>query len=241
MENKIRVTIWNEFRHERHDKAIGAIYPEGIHGAVRNFLSVNDDMEIRIVSLDEPEQGLPDALLYNTDVLLWWGHAAHKEVNDTLVEKIKNRVYDDGMGFIALHSAHFSKPFCSIVGTSGKLLWGDEQKELMWNILPSHPIAAGIPEHFELESEEMYGEPFAIPAPDELIFMGWYPGGYVFRAGCTFYRGRGKVFYFQPGHEGCRSYYDPNVQRILTNAVRWAAPSRFGCSMHNCDYRPNLV
>lgn len=241
MSDKIRVTIWNEFRHEKSEEAIRQIYPNGIHAAVRDFLSKNDDMDVRIVSLDEPSQGLPDEILYSTDVLLWWGHMAHGEVDDGLTEKIRSRVYDDGMGFIAMHSAHMSKPFRSIVGTSGKLLWGDEQKELMWNILPSHPIAAGIPEHFELEREEMYGEPFAIPTPDDLIFLSWYEHGHVFRAGCTFYRGRGKVFYFQPGHESCRSFYHPYVQTILTNAVRWAKPNAFGAPMHNCDYRPPIV
>ena len=241
MTNKIRVTVWNEYRHEKSEESIRAIYPEGIHGCIKNFLAPYEDLEVRIAALDDPDQGLPDDVLNNTDVLMWWGHMAHGEVNDALVEKIRNRVYDDGMGFIAMHSAHMSKPFRAIVGTSGKLLWGDDQHELLWNGMPAHPITAGIPEHVDLGIEEMYGEPFMIPQPDELLFVSWYEHGYVFRSGCTFYRGRGKVFYFQPGHEACRSFYNEYLQKILYNGIKWAVPNDFGCPMHNCDHRKNLV
>ncbi|MBO4229873.1 MAG: ThuA domain-containing protein [Clostridia bacterium] len=242
MADKIRVTIWNEFRHEKTDANAKALYPLGIHGTIKEFLGKYDDeIEVTLAALDDSDQGLPDEVLYNTDVLMWWGHMAHGEVNDELVAKIRNRVYDDGMGFIAMHSAHFSKPFRSIVGTSGKLLWGDEQQELIWNVLPAHPIAAGIPEHFDLGTEEMYGEPFMIPQPDELVFVGWFKHGYVFRSGCTFFRGRGKVFYFQPGHETEGAFHNPYVQRILYNAIKWAKPNEFGDKMHDCDYRANLL
>ena len=241
MANKIRVTVWNEYRHEREEDYIREIYPKGIHGCIKDFLDPHDDLEVRIVSLDDPEQGLPDDVLNNTDVLMWWGHMAHDEVNDELVEKIKRRIYDDGMGFIPMHSAHMSKPFRAVLGTSGKLLWSDNQHELVWNVLPAHPIAAGIPEHFSLDLEEMYGEPFMIPQPDELVFISWFEHGYVFRSGCTYHRGRGKVFYFQPGHEACRSFYNEYVQKILYNGVKWAAPNDFGSPMHDCDYRKNLV
>ncbi len=241
MANKIRVTVWNEYRHEREEDYIREIYPKGIHGCIKDFLDPHDDLEVRIVCLDDQEQGLPDEVLNNTDVLMWWGHMAHDEVNDALVEKIQRRIYDDGMGFIPMHSAHMSKPFRAVLGTSGKLLWSDNQHELVWNILPAHPIAAGIPEHFSLDLEEMYGEPFMIPQPDELVFASWFEHGYIFRSGCTFYRGRGKVFYFQPGHEECRSFYNEYVQKILYNAIKWAAPNDFGCPMHDCDYRTNIV
>ena len=190
----------------------------------------------------DPDQGLPDEVLNNTDVLLWWGHMNHGEVKDDLVERIRQRVYVGGMGFIALHSAHHSKPFRAIVGTTGNLLWGDNQKEIIWNIMPSHPIAAGIPAHFELPEEELYAEPFQIPQPDAHIFEGWYEHGYVFRTGCTFLRGAGRVFYFQPGHETCPSFYDANVQRIITNGVRWAAPNDFGYEIESgCPYVTALV
>lgn len=224
MSEKIKVTVWNEGRHERNEASIGAIYPKGIHGAVKDFLDKDPDLEVRAVTLDDPEQGLPDSLLNDTDVLMWWGHMSHDEVKDELVQKIVHRVYDMGMGFIGMHSAHMSKPFRALVGTSGQLSWGDDQRELIWNLLPQHEIAQGIPEYFDLGIEEMYGEPFRIPQPDELIFTSWFQGGNIFRSGCTFYRGIGKIFYFQPGHEAYRSFYNPYVQKILTNAVHWAAP-----------------
>ena len=208
MAKTINVTIWNEYRHEKSDENVAKLYPNGLHAAIGEFLSKNDDMKITLAALDDPDQGLPDEVLNNTDVLLWWGHMNHGEVKDDLVERIRQRVYVGGMGFIALHSAHHSKPFRAIVGTTGNLLWGDNQKEIIWNIMPSHPIAAGIPAHFELPEEELYAEPFQIPQPDAHIFEGWYEHGYVFRTGCTFLRGAGRVFYFQPGHETCPSFYD---------------------------------
>lgn len=242
MAEKIKVTIWNEGRHEKINEAAKATYPLGIHGTIKAFLEKNEDMEVRAVTLDDPEQGLPDSLLNDTDVLLWWGHMAHGEVRDELAEKVKNRVYNEGMGFIGLHSAHMSKPFRGIVGTSGFLSWGDEQQEIVWNLMPQHPIAAGIPEYFELETEEMYGEPFRIPQPDELVFTSWYKGGNIFRSGCVFFRGVGKVFYFQPGHETCGSFHNPYVQKIITNAVRYVKPNAFGIPTPvNCPHRLNPV
>ncbi len=242
MAKTINVTIWNEYRHEKSDENVAKLYPNGLHAAIGEFLSKNDDMKITLAALDDPDQGLPDEVLNNTDVLLWWGHIDHGEVKDDLVERIRQRVYVGGMGFIALHSAHHSKPFRAIVGTTGNLLWGDNQKEIIWNIMPSHPIAAGIPAHFELPEEELYAEPFQIPQPDAHIFEGWYEHGYVFRTGCTFLRGAGRVFYFQPGHETCPSFYDANVQRIITNGVRWAAPNDFGYEIESgCPYVTALV
>ena len=242
MAKTINVTIWNEYRHEKSDENVAKLYPNGLHAAIGEFLSKNDDMKITLAALDDPDQGLPDEVLNNTDVLLWWGHMNHGEVKDDLVERIRQRVYVGGMGFIALHSAHHSKPFRAIVGTTGNLLWGDNQKEIIWNIMPSHPIAAGIPSHFELPEEELYAEPFQIPQPDAHIFEGWYEYGYVFRTGCTFLRGAGRVFYFQPGHETCPSFYDANVQRIITNGVRWAAPNDFGYEIESgCPYVTALV
>lgn len=236
---KINVTIWNEFRHEKTEEAVKALYPDGIHAFIKSFLDVNKDMNVRTACLDDPDQGLPDALLEDTDVLLWWGHMAHREVSDELVAKIRSRVFTGKMGFVPLHSAHKSKPFASILGTNGNLSWGRDQKEIVWNMLPAHEIAAGIPDHFLLESEELYSEPFFIPQPDELIFGAWFEDGHIMRAGATFYRGAGKVFYFQPGHESCRAYYHPCVQRIITNAIRWAAPNDFGFSIE--DQCPHVI
>lgn len=230
---KINVVIWNEFRHEKTKEKVKAIYPDGLHATIKSYLDKNEDMEVSLAALDDPDQGLPDERLEKIDVLLWWGHAAHGEVNDALVEKIRERVYTGKMSFIALHSGHHSKPFKAIVGTNGNLSWGREQKEIMWNLMPSHEIAAGIPDHFLIESEEMYGEPFYIPQPDALVFGAWYEDGHIFRAGACFNRGAGKVFYFQPGHESCRSYYNPYVLRIIENAIRWAKPTEHGYEIEN--------
>ncbi len=231
--NKIRVTFWHEFRHEKRNEYVSKLYPGGIHSVVCGFLNEEPDIEATFVALDDPEQGLTDELLENTDVLIWWGHMAHEEVKDELVEKIAYRVMAKGMGFIPLHSGHKSKPFQRIVGSTGNLSWGDNQREIIWNVSPGHPIAAGIPEHFLIESEEMYGEPFYIPQPDELVFSSWFENGNIFRSGLCYKRGVGKVFYFQPGHETCKSFYDPNVKRIIVNAVRWAKPNDFGFPQSN--------
>ena len=228
MSKKINVVVWNEFRHEKTKENVKAIYPDGLHATIKSFLDVNEDMEVTLAALDDPDQGLPDELLEKTDVLLWWGHMSHGEVSDELVEKIRKRVYLGKMGFIALHSGHHSKPFKAIVGTNGNLSWGRNQKEVIWNIMPQHPICEGIPDHFTLEEEELYCEPFYIPQPDALIFGAWYEDGYIFRSGACFLRGAGKVFYFQPGHETCRSFYNEYVQKIITNGVRWAAPASVG-------------
>ena len=222
-DKKIRVVVWNEFRHEKESEEIRKIYPDGLHAVIKEFLDKNDDMEVRLASLDDPDQGLPDEVLNNTDVLLWWGHIAHHQVNDELVAKIIDRVYRYGMGFIPLHSAHHSKVFKKMIGCTGDLRWGDNQDEIIWNINPGHPVAAGVPEHFQIV-EELYGEPFYIPQPDEQIFIGWYEQGYVFRSGCVFKRGVGRICYLQPGHEECRAFYNPIYQRIITNAVRYVAP-----------------
>ncbi len=225
---KIRVTVWNEYRHERnHDLVAYQNYPNGIHGRIAEILGECDDLEIRTAVLDDPDHGIPDEVLDNTDVLVWWGHMYHGEVSDERVKAVQQRVYM-GMGFIACHSAHHSKPFKAIVGTTGNLSWGDDVHEVVWNLKPSHPIAAGIPDHFDLGTEELYAERFDIPNPDDLIFGSWYETGHIFRSGVTFTRGAGKIFYFQPGHENCRSFYNPYVMRILQNAVHWAAPNDFG-------------
>lgn len=226
--NKIRVTVWNEFRHEKKAGAAKELYPNGIHAKVKEFLDECDDLEVRLAALDDPDNGLPPEVLDNTDVLVWWGHTAHNAVPDELADKIRDRVYEGKMGFVAMHSAHKSKPFMRIVGTNGNLSWGRNQKEIVWNLCPASPIAAGIPDHFVLEEEELYAEPFYIPQPDKLIFGSWFEDGYMFRSGACFVRGAGKVFYFQPGHETCRSFYNPYVQQILKNGVHWVAPNRTG-------------
>jgi len=182
-------------------------------------------MLVRTATLDAPEQGLPDELLNDTDVLIWWGHMAHGQVKDELVEKIIRRVTVENMGFIALHSAHASKPFSRLLGTHTEMLrWredGDMQR--LWVVSPGHPIARGIGDYFEVPQDETYGEMFYIPQPENLVFISWHPGGEVFRSGCCFVRG-GRIFYFQPGHETFPIYHQKEVQTVITNAVRWANP-----------------
>ena len=225
MKDPIHVTVWSEFRHEKQNEKVAALYPEGIHGALADPLRQQADFEVRTATLDEPEHGLSEAVLEKTDVLLWWGHKAHAEVQDEVVAKVHQRVLE-GMGLLVLHSAHYSKIFKRLMGTTCSLRWREAtDKERLWTIQPSHPIAQGLPEHFELAAEEMYGEPFGIPTPDELIFISWFTGGEVFRSGATWYRGYGRVFLFRPGHETYPTYRDANVQRVIANAVRWARPT----------------
>ena len=224
MGKKINVTIWNEFFHETTRDSIKEVYPEGIHTAIANQLKKFGDYNITIATMDMPMHGLTDEVLNNTDVLIWWGHARHAEVSDEIALKVKERVLD-GMGFIGLHSAHASKPFKLLLGTACRLKWREnDEKERVWVIEPSHPIARNLPEYIEFEKEETYGERFEIPAPDELVFISWFSGGEVFRSGCCYNRGLGKIFYFRPGHEEYPTYYRDDVTQILVNAIEWAAP-----------------
>lgn len=219
----INVTVWNEYRHEKTDQKVQEMYPEGIHGQLKSFL--DEEFTVRTATLDEPEHGLTEEVLNDTDVLVWWGHIAHNEVSDEVVNRVHERVLQ-GMGLIVLHSGHMSKIFIKLMGTTCDLKWREADETCrIWNINPSHPITDGIGEYIVLEKEEMYGEHFDIPAPDELIFINWYQGGEVFRGGCTYKRGNGKIFYFQPGHETYPSYYNPKVQRVIKNAVKWATPT----------------
>ncbi len=220
----IRVTIWNEFRHEKCNDAAKKIYPNGIHAAIAEFLGKQEDIVCRLAALDDPDCGLPQEVLDNTDVLMWWGHMAHHLVPDEVVERVKTAVHS-GMGLVVLHSGHYSKIFRALMGTPCSLSWRENgDMERVWIVDPSHPIVQGVDRYFELEHEEVYGEPFAIPEPDKLVLAGWFEGGELFRSGCCYKRGYGNIFYFQPGHESYPTYYNKDVQTILTNAVRWAAP-----------------
>lgn len=218
----IRTTIFNEYLHELTDERVRRIYPQGIHTVLTSFLGQEEDIEARTATLQEFEHGLTAEVLQNTDVLLWWGHMAHKDVADEVVERVYNRVLE-GMGLLVLHSGHHSKIFKRLMGSSCSLLWRDTgEKERMWVVDPSHPISQGLGAYIELPQTEMYGEVFDVPRPDELIFISWFAGGEVFRSGMTWRRGRGKVFYFRPGHETFPIYHNTEIQKVLTNAVRWA-------------------
>jgi trehalose utilization protein len=223
MSRRLRVTVWNEFRVERSNREVEAIYPDGIHEVLAAPLRVAGHA-VRLATLDDPEHGLGGDVLEETDVLLWWGHQAHAEVHDEVVERVHGRVLT-GMGLIALHSAHFSKIFMRLMGTTCGLKWRlAGERERLWVVAPGHPIVEGLPERIDLAHEEMYGEPFDIPAPDELVLVSWFQGGEVFRSGCCFRRGSGRIFYFRPGDESFPTYHEPLIQRVISNAVRWAAP-----------------
>jgi len=227
MVEAIRVTVWNEFRHEKNDDRVKAIYPKGMHVAIGEGLAKNSDMTVRYATLDDPEHCLTEAVVNSTDVLIWWGHCAHDQVSDEVVRRVQKRVLE-GMGLIVLHSGHYSKIFKSLMGTSCSLKWREKgEKERLWNIEPGHPITEGIGDYIELPHTEMYGERFDIPTPDKLIFINWYQGGEVFRGGCCWERGHGRIFYFSPGHETFPIYFDPQIQKVLRNAVRWARPRIF--------------
>ena len=224
MPSQINVTVWNEYRHEREEERFARIYPEGIHGAIAAALREHDGLAVRTATLDEPEHGLSEATLAATDVLVWWGHKAHAEVRDDVVDRLQARVLD-GMGLVVLHSGHFSKIFKRLMGTTCDLKWREAgERERLWVVAPGHPIAEGIGDCFEIDAEEMYGEHFDVPPPETLVFVSWFAGGEVFRSGCCYTRGAGKVFYFRPGHESHPTYFHPDVRRVIANAVRWAAP-----------------
>ncbi len=223
--SKIRVTVWSEFRHEKREThPASKIYPEGMHSVIAAGLREAGDFEVRTATLDEPDHGLTDEVLANTDVMTWWGHMAHGAVSDAVVDKVQDRVLR-GMGLIVLHSGHFSKIFKRLMGTTCSLKWREaNDHERIWVVEPGHPIADGLSDAIEIGPEEMYGERFDIPAPDTLVFVSWFTGGEVFRSGCCYQRGNGKVFYFRPGHESYPTYFNAEVRRVIANACRWAAP-----------------
>src|SRR3954449_1122526 len=221
----VRVTVWGENVHERNEPAVGAIYPDGMHVTIAAALDslLGDRVSVRTATLDQPEHGLTAAVLEETDVLTWWGHAAHDDVDDAVVARVHERVLG-GMGLLALHSAHYSKIFKRLMGTACGLNWRNAgERELVWTVAAGHPIAAGVPHPLGLHAPEMYGEPFEIPRPDELVFISSFAGGEVFRGGCCFTRGRGRIFYFSPGDQEYPVYHHPDVHTVLTNAVLWAA------------------
>ena len=244
----IRVTVWNEFWHENPDhwdyvkrawmsagyseesaveetEGVREIYPEGIHAVIAGHLD-SQGFSVRTATLDEPEHGLSEAVLDETDVLLWWGHAAHEKVEDAIAERVCKRIVDEGMGFIALHWGAGSKVFRKLMGASCSVTPRvDGEREQVWVVEPGHPIARGLGKSFVIPQTEMYGEPFDIPTPDTIVFISWYPGGEVFRSGCCFLRGRGKIFFFSPGHETYPIYHQSEVQQVIANAVGWAAPA----------------
>ena len=237
----LRITVWNEAVHESTGRpdSIATDYPDGIHGAIAAGLSaLLPRAQVRTAVLADPEHGLTDEVLAGTDVLLWWGHIAHDQVADDVVERVYGHVLG-GMGLIVLHSGHFSKIFRRLMGTTCSLKWRNEgERELVWTVNPNHPIAAGIPQPIVIPRQEMYGEFFDIPVPDELVFVSSFSGGEVFRSGAAFDRGRGRVFYFSPGDQEYPVYQQPEIRQVLANAVQWAAQPNLPRAAPVVDHPP---
>ena len=228
MPAKLRVTVWHEFRHEKSNKSVQKVYPDGMHVVMKSAIEehLGAGVEVRTATLDEKDHGLGGDVLETTDVLTWWGHCAHGEVRDDIAQRVAQRVRE-GMGLVVLHSGHYAKPFKLLMGTGCHLYWREAaERERLWVIAQGHPITAGLEkDHFEIDHTEMYGEPFDIPTPDELVFVSWFEGGEVFRSGCVWRRGAGRVFYFRPGHETFPIYYHKDVRRVLANGVQYVAPA----------------
>lgn len=222
----MRVTVWGENVHEQSKRTVQLHYPHGMHTTIAEGIAEYlPEATIRTATLQEPQHGLTEKVLAETDVLTWWGHEAHEEVDDEVVGRLHERVLL-GMGLIVLHSGHESKIFRKLMGTTCALRWREAgERELVWNVAPGHPITRGLPEVFAIPEQEMYGEYFDIPQPDELIFISSFAGGEVFRSGCAFRRGQGRIFYFSPGHEDHPVYHQAEVRRVIANAVQWAAPA----------------
>ncbi|MCE6075701.1 trehalose utilization protein ThuA [Agrobacterium vitis] len=218
----IKTVVWGENIHEHLNEVVGNLYPEGMHTTIAKALNRDSDIEATTATLQEPEHGLSAERLEQTDVLIWWGHKDHGSVRDEIVERVVARVHE-GMGLIVLHSGHFAKPFKRLMGTPCALKWREAgERERVWTVNPGHPIAAGIPEQFVLENEEMYGEFFSVPEPLETVFISWFSGGEIFRSGLTWRRGAGNIFYFRPGHETYPTYHNETIQQVISNAVKWA-------------------
>jgi len=234
--NPLRVVVWGENVHEHKMPAVAEIYPEGMHTEIGKGISeLLAHAEVSTATLQEPDHGLSEERLAETDVLVWWGHCAHADVEERIVDRVQQRVLQ-GMGLIVLHSGHFSKIFKRLLGTACSLTWREiGERERIWVCNPGHPIAQGLDRHFELAQEEMYGEPFAIPTPDEQVLISWFEGGEVFRSGCCWQRGNGKIFYFRPGHETYPTYFDKNVRRVIANAVDWARPQGQWADVAECE------
>ncbi len=240
----IQVLVWDE----NPSHAPRDIYPRSIRGAVADGLCEfgRDEVVVRTAHQDEPEQGLSAAALAQTDVLVWWGHMRHSELNDAVIGRVAERVLHRGMGFVALHSAHYSKPFRTILDCTGHLKggWSEaDQPEEVRVCAPQHPIAHGVHD-FTLASEEMYGGPFDVPPPAVVVLQSYFPAtnrffpsGIAWSVGAGIDpnfesgpgrgigqgEGVGRVFYFRPGHESVPTYFHTDVRRVLLNAVRWTA------------------
>jgi trehalose utilization protein len=240
----VRVIVWSDDdAGAALEGAATQLHPGGVAATLGRVTreQLGSRASVHVAGLHEAHDGLPEGLLGAADVLVWWGHEAHEEVAEHTVDRVQRHVLA-GLGLVVLHSGHHAKIFRSLTGTSCDLSWreGDDD-ELIWTVEPAHPIAAGIPQPIVLGRHEMYGEPFAIPAPDELVFISAFTGGEVFRSGCCFHRGAGRIFYFSPGHETFPVYEHPHVRRVIGNALRWAAGSQRRLPAHTKGAREHLT
>jgi trehalose utilization protein len=220
----IRVTVWGENLHEQQHEAVRKVYPDGMHEAIAAGIRENlgASAVVGTATLDQPEHGLTEAVLAETDVLTWWGHMGHHLVDDAVVQRVQDRVLS-GMGLIVLHSGHWSKVFVKLMGTTCALRYREaNEREVVWNVHPGHPITEGVGPCIVIPEQEMYGEYFDVPPPDELIFISSFAGGEVFRSGLTYTRGQGRIFYFSPGHETHPVYFQPEIRKVIANGVKWA-------------------
>lgn len=222
----MRVTIFTEFNKSMASEAGKRAYPEGMNECLRDLISEKHDVRMIVHTSEDDGTALTEEILKDTDVLVWWGHHYHATVSDSVVNLVQDYI-TRGMGLVALHSSHKSKIFMRMLGTPADLRWREiNERERLWAINPAHPIARGLKEPYvDIPEDEMYGEPFSIPEPDELVFIGWFQGGEVMRSGCVFNRAYGKVFFFQPGHETNPTYKIPEIRNIILNAVDYVKPT----------------
>ena len=244
MSKDIRVTVWNEGVHEKLNPAVKKVYPKGMGKQIASYLRGKPGIKsVRVCELESKDQGLSERILKNTDVMTWWGHVAHDQVTEENAARVQQRVLD-GMGLVVLHSGHMSKPFRRLMGTGCMLKWREwkdtGERERLWVVDPAHPIVDGVPEYIELPNAEMYGEHFDIPQPDQQVFISWFQGGEVFRSGCCWHRGLGKVFYFRPGHETFPIFYNEQILKVILNGILWAAPTKVKGGIQRDNFDPPI-
>lgn len=217
-QSSVRVLAWSEHT------APKAVFPDDINNAVAGALCEDPQLTVTTAELVDPGDGVPEEVLASTDVLVWWGHLLHGRVTDAAVARIAAQVRDGGMGFVALHSAHMSKPFTTLIGDDGRLggVALDGGKETITVRTPDHPVAQGVSD-FVIGKEESYDEEFGCGHPDTVVFHSAFENGQQFRSGLAYRIGAGRVFYFRPGHEEYPTLFLPEVKQIIRNAVRWAA------------------
>ena len=268
----VRVVVWDE-----QQPAQKEVYTNFLGNQIASYLRTLPDLSVTSVNLNDPDQGLSDAIITNCDVLVWWSHVKNKQVSTNKAAEIVGRIQQGKLSLITLHSALTSWPFIQAMnertredalrtvptGTPMEFITPAAYKDpkpgdpitpriemtnapdgsalarvylpiceiTEWHeaglpshvttLLPEHPIARGIALHFDISKTETYVEPFHVPKPDAVIFQEKWDGYPEFRSGMLWSVGRGRVFYFRPGHETFPVYLEPIPLRIIGNAVEW--------------------